>query len=204
MLTLTERADIKDSSSIPSSYIHTLECFISAKQEFLAQGATSATQNLSTLYDYQHKFVTSLVKQLPSGTHYPAPSRSVLMHPPNVIKSPPARQGPFLLQPSPKALDGSEGGDATDITYLAFGTSNDDADEAGGETEHLGVMMVTYKDGKVDVFLDVEKIEARWDIKQVSEISKQKSGISMFCSPQVATYPCLPSTNPLISVLSQC
>lgn len=76
------------------------------------------------------------------------------------------RQGPFLLQPSPRVLDGSEGGDATDIAYLAF--INDDDQENEGETERLGIVMITYQDGKVDVCLDVDKVEARWESKQVS------------------------------------
>ncbi|KAF5387691.1 hypothetical protein D9615_000250 [Tricholomella constricta] len=152
-------------ASIPSSYVHSLECFISAKQEFLAQGTSAAAKNLSTLYDYQHKYVTALIKQLPPGTVFPAASRSVLIHPPTTIKAPPARQGPFLLQPSPRMLEGSEGGDATDISYLAFDTDDDEGEGDGGETEHLGVMMIAFQDGKVDVCLDVEKVEARWDNK---------------------------------------
>ncbi|KAJ7283796.1 hypothetical protein C8J57DRAFT_1171692 [Mycena rebaudengoi] len=156
-------------ASIPSSYVHSLECFISAKQEFLAaqnRGSSSATRNLSTLYDYQHKYITALLKQLPPGTVFPATSRSVPMHPPTTIKARPARQGPFLLQPAPRTLDGSEGGDATDIMYLAFGTDDivEDEDGEGGETEHLGVVVVAFQDGKVDVCLDVEKVEARWDM----------------------------------------
>lgn len=87
------------------------------------------------------------------------------MHPPSTIKNQPLRQGPFLLQPSPRALEGSEGGDATDIAYIAF-ADDDDEDHEGG-TERLGVIVVTYQDGKVDVYLDVEKVEARWDSKQV-------------------------------------
>jgi len=155
----------KISSSIPSSYVHALECIVSAKQEFLSQGTSAGTKNLSTLYDYQHKYITALIKQLPPGTVFPAVSRSVLMHPPHTIKAPPARQGPFLLQPSPRVLEGSEGGDATDITYLAFGS--DDGEDGEGETEHLGVVMIAFQDGKVDVCFDVEKVEARWENKQV-------------------------------------
>ncbi|KAF9008902.1 hypothetical protein BDQ17DRAFT_1349165 [Cyathus striatus] len=160
---------VPQNASIPSSYIRSLECFIAAKQEFLAQGSSSSsfsTKNLSLIYDYQQKYVSSLVKQLPPNTIFPSPSRSVLIHPPTSIKPLPSRQGPFLLQPSPRLLEGSEGGDATDITYLAFG--RDDEEEGGGpDTEHLGVVMVSYQDGKVDVFLDVEKVEARWDVKNV-------------------------------------
>lgn len=107
------------------------------------------------------------MKQLPPGTVFPAASRSVLMHPPTTIKSAPARQGPFLLQPSPRTLEGSEGGDATDITYLAFGTEDEEGDGEGGETEHLGVVMIAFQDGKVDVCLDVEKVEAKWESRQV-------------------------------------
>lgn len=153
-------------SSIPSSYVHALECFIAAKQEFLLQGTSMSTSPLSTLYDFQRKYVSALVKQLPPGTVFPAVSRSVPMHPPHTIKSDPLRQGPFLLQPSPRTLEGSEGGDAADIAYLAF--TNDDDEENEGETERLGIVMIAYQDGKVDVCLDVEKVEARWESKQES------------------------------------
>jgi len=153
------------SSSVPSSFIHALECFIAAKQEFVSHDTSAATSNLSTLYDYQHKYVSALIKQLPPGTIFPAVSYTVPMHPPNTIKSRPLRQGPFLLQPSPRALEGSEGGDATDMVYMAF--TDDDDDDHEGETERLGIVVVTYQDGKADVYLDVEKVEARWESKQV-------------------------------------
>ncbi|ESK97559.1 hypothetical protein Moror_17559 [Moniliophthora roreri MCA 2997] len=154
---------------IPSAYVHSLECFISAKQEFLAQTSSNASSNLSTLYAYQQRYVAALIKQLPPGTVFPAPSRSILMHSPQIVKSPPARQGPFLLQPSPRMLEGSEGGDATDITYLSFGRGYDkERDEDRPAVETLDVVLVTYQDGKVDLCLDVEKVEARWDSKQIS------------------------------------
>ncbi|KAJ3517544.1 hypothetical protein NLJ89_g434 [Agrocybe chaxingu] len=160
---------LPQNASVPSSYIHSLECFISAKQEFLTCGASPSTsKNLSTVYDYQRKYVNALVKQLPPGTVFPAPSRPVAVHPPTTIKAPPLRQGPFLLQPSPRLLEGSEGGDATDLAYLAFGTDDEDSTDDVRDTEHLGIVVVSYQDGKIDLFLDVEKVEARWDIKQVS------------------------------------
>lgn len=154
--------------SIPSSYVHALECFVHAKQEFLSQSEleSPSTYSLSTLYEYQHKYVATLLKQLPPGTAFPAASRPVSMHPPTTIKSDPIRQGPFLLQPSPRDLESSEGGDATDLTYLTFGAP-DDAEEDEGETERLGVMLVVFQDGKVDVCLDVEKVEAKWEHRGV-------------------------------------
>ncbi|RPD67026.1 hypothetical protein L226DRAFT_529416 [Lentinus tigrinus ALCF2SS1-7] len=155
-------------ASIPSSYIHALECYVAAKQEFLSSstnsGDSSSSDSLTTLYDYQHKYVSALIKQLPPGTAWPATARLVPMHPPTTIKNSRARQGPFLLQPAPRLLEGSEGGDATDIVYMSFG--DDAAEESEGETERLGLVLVSFQDGKVDLYLDVEKVEARWELKQ--------------------------------------
>ncbi|KAI0774406.1 hypothetical protein C8Q74DRAFT_832825 [Fomes fomentarius] len=153
-------------ASVPSSYLHALECYVAAKQEFLSNSTSGdpSSDNLTTLYDYQHKYVNALLKQLPPGTAWPATNRVVPIHPPTTIKNPRARQGPFLLQPAPRVLEGSEGGDATDIVYLSFG--NDAAEESEGETERLGLVLVVFQDGKVDLYLDVEKVEARWELKQ--------------------------------------
>jgi nucleoporin NUP82 len=151
---------------MPSSYIHALECFVAAKQEYLSQSPSSESQSLSTTYAYQHKYISALLKQLPPGTVFPAASRPVLLHPPTTMKTPPLRQGPFLLQPAPLTLDGSEEGDATDILYLAF--DKDDEFDDDGETERLGLVLVAFQDGKVDVCLDVDKVEARWESRQVS------------------------------------
>ncbi|KAA1466240.1 hypothetical protein DENSPDRAFT_811047 [Dentipellis sp. KUC8613] len=152
-------------ASIPSSYIHALDCFVAAKKEYLVNSNVPMSDNFSATYDYQHKYVNALLKQLPPGSVFPATSRPVSLHPPTTIKCSPLRQGPFLLQPSPRTIEGSEGGDATDIIYLAFGNTSDDE----GETERLGFLLITYQDGKVDVCLDVDKIEARWDHKQTSK-----------------------------------
>lgn len=120
------------------------------------------------MYEYQHKYVTALVKQLPSGTPFPTQSQTVSIHPPTTIKHEPLRQGPFLLQPSPLTIEGSEGGDATDIIYTVLGSEDDECDS---ETEKLGIVMIAYQDGKVDVCLDVDKVEARWEKKTVNFIS---------------------------------
>ncbi|KAI0092598.1 hypothetical protein BDY19DRAFT_883645 [Irpex rosettiformis] len=158
---------------VPSSYVHALECFVAAKQEFLTQSedepTPSSSSGLTTVYDYQRKYVNALLKQLPPGTAFPSAPRMVLMHPPPTIRGQPVRQGPFLLQPAPRSLEGSEGGDATDIIYLAFGAEGEENNEGEGETERLGVVLVVFQDGKVDLFLDVEKVEARWERKHSSK-----------------------------------
>ena len=114
------------------------------------------------------------------------------LHPPKTISYLALRQGPFLLQPVPRILDGSDGGDATDIVYLSFDPDEEDGEDEGQETDHLGVIMVAYKDGKVDMFLDVEKVEARWETKYVScSLALSSSRIPDFL-PRRATmsYPC--------------
>ena len=44
-------------------------------------------------------------------------------------------------------------------------------DDEDDETEKLGIVMIAYRDGKVDVCLDVDKVEARWEKKTVSRVS---------------------------------
>lgn len=129
-------------------------------------------QALTAAYDYQYKYIQGLSKQLPPGTVYPTASRPTLVHPPTTIRHPPRIQGPFLLQPSPRHLEGSEGGDATDILYMKFDAEAEVGEEweDEGETERLGLVLIAYQDGRVDVCLDVEKVEARWDAKQVTRL----------------------------------
>lgn len=152
--------------SVPSSYIHSLECFISAKQEFLSQVDPSTRRDLAIIYDYQQKYVSALLRQLPPGTVYPATSHFTSIHPPTSIKMLPIRQGPFLLQPEPRLLEGSEEEAATDIAYLSFGSDDDDEGE-GSPIRHLGIVIIAYQDGRIDLLLDVDKVEARWNLKGV-------------------------------------
>ena len=159
----------KQRRSVPSTYIHALQLFVEAKRDQTLQEGSSSAREFSVLYEYQHKYVTALVKQLPSGSLFPTQSQTVSIHPPTTIRHKPLRQGPFLLQPSPLTIEGSEGGDATDIVYAILG--NGENEESNDETERLGIVMIAYQDGKVDVCLDVDKVEARWEKKTVSSNS---------------------------------
>lgn len=166
-------------SSVPSTYVHSLECFIAAKQEFISKGSSTASKDLSAIYDYQHKYVAGLVKQMPPNAALSMEGHSVLLHPPRTIKAFPLRQGPFLLQPSPRSLAGSEGGDATDITYISFPTTETNSDDETKAAEQLGVLLASYQDGRIDLFLDVEKVEARWDVKQVCRLNIMKRCLAL-------------------------
>jgi nucleoporin NUP82 len=87
------------------------------------------------------------------------------------------RQGPFLLQPSPLELNTPVESFACDINYINYSSSGNGnvnvngnarggaGGGAGGAEEggmELGIFIICYTDGKVDIGLEVEKIEARW------------------------------------------
>jgi hypothetical protein len=117
--------------------------------------------------DPQLKYVASLKQQLksPSSPITDQPPSTCLVHAPVSASYPPALQGPFLLQPAPKELGD---GFASDIVYLGVEV----ADEVGnkclqrnGNDESASLVplvLIAYSDGKVDVCLDVEKVEAKW------------------------------------------
>lgn len=127
----------------------------------------------------------------------PSSTRLVPVHAPRTLVGKVSRQGPFLLQPAPLDLKDSPGGDATDIAYLTLGSAfADDDDEASVSSERLGVVVIGYQDGRVDVCLDVEKIEARWDVRRVSLaqcFQDERTHISLRVSSLPRTiYQCLP------------
>lgn len=62
------------------------------------------------------------------------------------------RQGPILLQPTPPELRGEAESIACDLCYL-------------GVPKSPGVLMIAYSDGKVDECIDIEPIEARWEVQ---------------------------------------
>jgi nucleoporin NUP82 len=181
------------SSLVPSEYVPALECFVAAKRELIEAGTSAFLSShdlapttsiitdedaIAITNDQQLKYVNALMKQLlksgalesadkatislPSST----PSR-VNVRPPIIHKYPIARQGPFLLQPAPPEL-GSGDDDienpAMDIVYL---TIDEDDNGVEGDKEKLGVIGIVYQDGKVDICLDTDKVEAKWDLQPV-------------------------------------
>ena len=81
------------------------------------------------------------------------------------------RQGPFLLQPAPQELDGEIEEKANDIAYIHYSpTSPGVATKGDGAT--LGVFVVSYNDGKIDICVEVEKVEARWTEGKSAQIEE--------------------------------
>ncbi|KAJ1308726.1 hypothetical protein OPQ81_004417 [Rhizoctonia solani] len=140
----------------PISYIQGLEYFVNAKSGRLPPEISGP----------QLKYVSSLKQQLKSISSPvdDQPLPTCLIHAPVSLSFPPARQGPFLLQPAPKELGD---GLASDIVYLDIEIPNDSSNgsidaKTGVEGTSIPAILIGYSDGKVDVCLDVEKVEAKW------------------------------------------
>jgi nucleoporin NUP82 len=134
-------------SAIPSAYILSLKRYVSEKLD-----ASEHRPGFAALYEQQLRYVQALEDQLPANKAV-ATGQHVVVSVPKLTKLAVARQGPFLLQPEPcEIAEGSS--DAVDFAYVQVKT------EAKLE---LGVAVVSYQNGKVDILLDLDKVEARWE-----------------------------------------
>lgn len=157
----------------PISHIQGLEYFVNAKSTRLPPEISGP----------QLKYIASLKEQLKpiSSPVDDQPLPACLVHAPVSLSFPPARQGPFLLQPAPKELGD---GIASDIIYLDVQVPDDSPNKGRpGSKSEVGetlipVVAIAYSDGKVDVCLDVEKVEAKWT--KASTASTEESELPMF------------------------
>ena len=146
---------------------------------------------LETRYNLQLSYVQSLSRQLSSATASTAratiwssgsvapedggdddesqdPDAPVRITAPSRPNLAAKLQGPFLLQPAPAELDNGADDRACDLVYLSTSASSDSGAQAVSGNAHaqgaggLGILVMAYRDGKVDVCLEVEKPEARF------------------------------------------
>ncbi|BGP13210.1 hypothetical protein JCM10213v2_001129 [Rhodosporidiobolus nylandii] len=143
---------------------------------------THTPASFSKRYNLQLQYVNSLVRQVSSSSarataEDDSPALSFDEDEPVRIVAPsradftPALQGPFLLQPAPAELDNGAETRACDLAYVSYSASVSSG--GGGEASQeegpgIGVLAVAYSDGKVDLCLEVEKVEARWAAEQPS------------------------------------
>ncbi|KWU45781.1 hypothetical protein RHOSPDRAFT_16079 [Rhodotorula sp. JG-1b] len=178
------------SSSLSSSLNTTITHSSSSRMPDAAAEA-NRLEILETRYNLQLSYVQSLSRQLSSATAGTAratirssgsvasedvgdddesqnPDAPVRITAPSRLNLAAKLQGPFLLQPAPAEFDNGADDRACDLVYLSTSASSDsgaqavsgnaDVQGAGG----LGILVMAYKDGKVDVCLEVEKPEARF------------------------------------------
>lgn len=177
-------------ASLPSAYAESLDLFLQGKaQKFREEGANRNTLRvgaspgagsntneraiMSRRLAEQNKFTRSILHQIQAqrSSSYPtlnmdsstlnesAPNRLYQVSSPVELTTV-AVQGPLLVQPEPADLDGSEdagsdvNGVASDIAYLGAASPGQDS---------IGVLIVAWKDGRIDLCLEVEKVEAQWN-----------------------------------------
>ncbi|CAG8474464.1 6096_t:CDS:10 [Acaulospora morrowiae] len=94
-------------------------------------------------YRQQVNWVSAVYKQI-NGIN----SDRVIFNPPSIGRRYPKLQGPYLIQPQPVELS-SHATDASDIIFLP--------------TEPVSVIAIAYNNGRIDVCLEVDKVEALWE-----------------------------------------
>ncbi|KZT43023.1 hypothetical protein SISSUDRAFT_1105020 [Sistotremastrum suecicum HHB10207 ss-3] len=161
---------LPQNASVPFDYIKALDKFVSEKQARMEAGYTAGPSPVSLISDQQRKYSKALLRQAlnEEGATAKLAKQNVEIHPPKSFDAEVSCQGPFLLQPSPHELPDSDGGDATDIVYMAVGDG-----DANSEQEQLGIILLAFEDGKIDVCLDVQKIEAKWDMHKQEVLASE-------------------------------
>ena len=172
-------------STLSLSYVDRLQCFVDYKvKRFTASarldddllGSTSRSPAARTREQKrlgeQSRFVKTLARLAAAAPRHKATSDTLhdtapvddvrvdLVAPPDLLRSVPAAQGPFLLQPAPRALSGSVDASASDIIALEVAP-------AGSAGHALRLLLVVSSDGRVDVCLLVEPVDARWTVSRV-------------------------------------
>lgn len=126
-------------------------------------------RELEAEYAAQLKFLQALVDQrsapwLPNGE---TPSMEedediVSVKYPAYLRRAPTRQGPFLLQPAPHELDSDINEPlASDLRYVLLEPESTGQDDETA-TPAISFLLMSYEDGKVDVCIDVARVEATW------------------------------------------
>lgn len=125
-----------------------------------------------TLYDQQSIYVHSLIKTIPSFENPPHPNQVVAVQRPIIIKVDPVVQGPFLLQPAPdeKELAEGFGEGACDLLYVAYRKAQKKVKEASSSPE-ISLLLIVYQHGRVDICVDLEKVEPVWHLNSVRHSS---------------------------------
>lgn len=178
------RADFSSQRSrVPSLLLETLSSLSGARLRHLSDGQSSSglslyeKRELEGECNAQAKFINDLISQtelhrvgqasLDNGEHENnAPgSEHVQIQYPSYIRNPPIRQGPFLFQPAPEDLHPDDmATSACDLLYMKASPdtslySDNDYKFSGAA---LGIIVIAYEDGRMDVCLDTARVEATW------------------------------------------
>lgn len=162
-------------SRLPYERLQVLAAYASEKADYLTskQAAEDLPPRDRTAmqrqYSLQLKYLHAMLDQHPSrneGSVEEVPEYVSIQTSDGSSRMRLARQGPFLLQPSPIELDGSEESLATDIMCRRI------SDPSHADLAPVDCVLIAYSDGKVDVCIDVEKVEPGWSQSHDSSVSR--------------------------------
>ncbi|GAA5826203.1 hypothetical protein JCM11251_007206 [Rhodosporidiobolus azoricus] len=176
------RFDPFASTTSSSSALATPSKALAASSRASAHPHPRTPPAFSKRYNLQLQYVNSLLRQVSSSSAQPRTPTSALdaststpprenddddgpvrLVAPSRADFTPSLQGPFLLQPAPAELDNGADSRACDIAYLSYSPSPSPSSFSSEDTAPgVGVIAIAYADGKVDLCLEVEKVEARW------------------------------------------
>jgi nucleoporin NUP82 len=125
-----------------------------------------------TLYDQQSIYVHSIIKTIPAFEDPPHPNQVVPVQRPIIIKVDPVVQGPFLMQPAPdeNELADGFGEGACDLLYISYRRPQKKPKEISSGSE-ISLLLIAYQQGRVDICIDLDKVEPVWHSNSVSHLS---------------------------------
>ncbi|QSL65684.1 hypothetical protein MERGE_002997 [Pneumocystis wakefieldiae] len=143
---------------VQRSYLNRLACYISTKSQQLEKNKDGSASNSleNESIRMQTRWISDILGQVSFINDYGLGSPLsqnldmqdlVTFRRPSISKFPVLIQGPFLFQPAPLEFS-SEHVAASNI--IALGTSI------------IGVLVISYTDGKIDICVEVERVEPRW------------------------------------------
>ncbi|GAA5894597.1 uncharacterized protein JCM6883_002150 [Sporobolomyces salmoneus] len=185
-------------STVSKSYLQGLTSFVSTKLDYLSSTSSSsssqaivpsslsrssdhpesstsspAQDRLEKRYSLQLQYLQTLLRQISNSSNAVTSSEIIEADSEQEyvdVTAPTSRpnlstsvQGPYLFSPSTTDLELGGGlidSFATDLTYLET--------KGGAEEQKLGILMIVYSDGKLEVCLEVEKPEARFKSEESS------------------------------------
>lgn len=171
-------------SNIPGLLLDSLTALTTAKLNHLATPGPAAQLSLyekrekEAEYAAQLKFLNALMDQRLDSHGSPDGSASldhgeerIDVKYPTYLRSLPTRQGPFLLQPAPRELESDEDEPvASDLAYMLVDPDPSDESEEDAFAPPAFLLM-SYQNGKIDVCIDVAKVEATWSRQDADAVS---------------------------------
>jgi nucleoporin NUP82 len=139
--------------SVPVSYLDTLAALVDDKLQALKDASVGERETLEAVtmanrLAAQQKYIDGLMSQATDNSA----SRTISLSPPTGGK-PVLRQGPLLFNPAPRDLD-DEDEDALASDLVVSG-------------EEIGIVVIAWGSGRVDIGIELERPEARWESPQV-------------------------------------